>query len=230
MNQRLPRRAFLKISGITIAGMLAACASEQQPATSHASSTSLSPDEALVKLVEGNQRFAEGKPQRPNQDANRRQEVATGQHPFAIILSCSDSRVPPEIVFDQGIGDLFIVRTAGNIADDVALGSIEYAVEHLGATLIVVLGHESCGAVTAATQGGEAPGNIATVVEMILPAVESVKDQAGDLVNNSINANAQLVAKQIEETEPIIAEAVKAGKVKVLSARYDLDRGQVTFF
>jgi carbonic anhydrase len=125
----------------------------------------LSSDSALQKLMTGNKRYYEGNLTHPNQTKVRILEVAKGQHPFAIILGCSDSRVPPEVIFDQGIGDLFIIRVAGNIIDNNALGSIEYAVEHLGVKLVVVLGHEKCGAVDATVKGGEAPGHIKYLIE-----------------------------------------------------------------
>lgn len=126
-------------------------------------------EEALQARREGNRRFATGQAIHPHQDAARREEVRPGQRPFAAILSCSDSRVPPEVIFDWGVGDLFVVRTAGHGVDDVALGSIEYAVEHLGVPLLVVLGHTRCGAVTAALHGDEAPGHIAAVIRPSSP-------------------------------------------------------------
>ena len=119
---------------------------------------------------------------RPNQGVERRKELVEGQHPFAIILCCSDSRVPPEVIFDQGLGDLFIVRTAGNVFDNIALGSIEYAVEHLEVPLLVVLGHGQCGAVTATVEGGHAPGHISNVVEAIQPAVVKAYDLGTGIV------------------------------------------------
>jgi carbonic anhydrase len=178
--------------------------------------------------MQGNQRFVNGIPEHPNQTVERRNELIEGQQPFAILLCCSDSRVPPEIIFDQGIGDLFVVRTAGNIADDVALGSIEYAAQLLGVQLIVVLGHQSCGAVTAAAVGGEAPGHIASLVEMIRPAVDLARDKPGELLTNAIRVNAKLVAGQLEGSAPILSELVKAGQLKVIAAQYDLDSGIVS--
>ena len=138
------------------------------------------PGEALERLMAGNQRYATGYPAHPLQNLERVKEVAKGQHPFAIILSCSDSRVPPEIVFDQGIGDLFVVRVAGNTALEDGIGSLEYAVEHLGARLIVVLGHERCGAVSAAmslqSKPGQEPGNLGVLMRAIYPALKSVSE------------------------------------------------------
>jgi len=184
--------------------------------------------QALQKLMEGNKRYLSSKQAHPNQNAARRKEVAKGQKPFAIIVGCSDSRVPPEIIFDQGLGDLFVIRVAGNIIDDVALGSIEYAAEHLGAQLVVVLGHSRCGAVTATVQGGEAHGHIANIVAAIRPAVESAKPLPGDLTDNSIRANAKLVADQIKSSQPMLSEMAPSGKIAVVSAYYDIESGGIS--
>jgi carbonic anhydrase len=187
----------------------------------------INPEAALKELLDGNKRYVAGQATHPHQSATRRIEVGKGQHPLAAILTCSDSRVPPEILFDQGIGDVFIVRDAGNIADDVALGSLEYAAEHLGTPLIVVLGHSKCGAVTATVQGGEAPGHIGSLIKLIQPAVEKTKGQPGDPIVNAIKANVQLVVEQLNTCQPILAHLVKAGKLKIVGAHYDLDSGAV---
>jgi carbonic anhydrase len=191
--------------------------------------SAITADQAIKKLQDGNQRYVQAKFQNAGKAAKRRAEVAKGQKPFAVVVGCSDSRVPPEVIFDQGLGDLFIIRLAGNIVDDAALGSIEYAVDHLGAPLIVVLGHERCGAVTAAVQGGEAHGHLPALVKAIQPAVDKVKGKPGDTVDNAIRANVAYVSGQIRTSEPILAPAAKAGKVKVMGAYYDLDDGKVTF-
>ncbi|HEY4484757.1 MAG TPA: carbonic anhydrase, partial [Nitrospiria bacterium] len=159
----LTRRALLRLGLVSFAGL--AVAGGIYPRRVIASEGhGLNPDKALTMLMEGNARYVEGKMLHPNQAADRMGELAKGQHPFAVILGCADSRVPPEIVFDQGLGDLFVLRVAGNIADDAVIGSIEYAVEHLGTTLVFVLGHERCGAVSAAvevvTKGAKVPGHI----------------------------------------------------------------------
>ncbi len=185
-------------------------------------------NEPLKKLIEGNQKFVGSKMFHQNQSAERREEVAKGQHPIAVIVSCSDSRVPPEIIFDQGLGDLFVIRSAGNLVDDIGLGSIEYAVEHLGVQLIIVLGHERCGAVSAAVQGGEAPGHIAKLIEEINPAVEKAKKQSGDLLENAVLSNINMVVKQLQDSEPILKEFVHSKKLIIVGARYDLDDGVVT--
>lgn len=189
--------------------------------------TRITSDQALATLMAGNKQYASAKLTHPNQTPERRTELVKGQHPFAVILSCSDSRVPPEVIFDQGLGDLFVVRVAGNVVDDIALGSIEYAAEHLGTPLIVVLGHEKCGAITATVEGGKAPGHIDAVVRALKPAVEKVKDQPGDKVENAAKANIGLVVEQLKTSRPILAELVKNGKLKIVGARYDLDTGLV---
>lgn len=184
-------------------------------------------DQALKKLIEGNKRFASLKQKHPNQGVRRRAEVSKGQKPFAVIVGCSDSRIPPEILFDQGIGDIFVIRDAGNIVDDVVLGSIEYAVDHLGTRLVVILGHSKCGAVTATVQGGEAHGHVGSIVKAIIPAVKKAKGEKGDLIDNAIRANIGIVTKQVKSSTPVIAKLVRTGKVKVVGAHYDIDTGLV---
>jgi len=184
-------------------------------------------NEALQTLLDGNKRFAAMKQTHPNQDRVCRDEVKGGQKPFAVVVGCSDSRIPPEILFDQGIGDLFIIRLAGNIVDDTALGSVEYAVDHLGSRLVVVLGHSKCGAVTATAKGGEAPGHIGSIVKLIAPALERVRDKPGDLVDNAIRENAKLVAATIASSKPILEEMAREGKIAVLALYYDIDTGLV---
>ena len=190
----------------------------------------LTSEQSLQKLLEGNHRYVSGQTAHPNQTLERRAEVTSGQKPFAVILSCSDSRVPPEILFDQGIGDLFIIRNAGNVSDDLVLGSIEYAVEHLGVPLVMVLGHQFCGAVTATVEGGEAPGHIHHVVKAIQPAVEKAKGRDGDLVGNAIRANTELVTEQLKNSEPILAEFVKEHGLRIVGAFYNLETGIVEVF
>src|SRR3954449_3735222 len=132
--------------------------------------SAVSANDALARLMHGNRRYARHKEQHPDESLARRKELIGGQHPFAVILGCADSRVPPELLFDQGLGDLFVIRVAGNIVDDVVLGSIEYAFEHLDTKLIMVLAHEKCGAVSVAVQGGSAPGHLTTLVQAIQPS------------------------------------------------------------
>jgi carbonic anhydrase len=188
----------------------------------------LAANEALTKLMSGNQRYVQHHPRYPNQSLAHRKELAGGQHPFAVILGCADSRVSPELVFDQGLGDLFVIRVAGNLADDAVLGSIEYAVEHLGTKLIMVLGHEKCGAVSAAVEGGVAPGHIQALVTAIQPSVQASSTEPGDKVHNCVVANARRVAQQVRESEPLMRDAVGNQGVKVVAADYDLDSGKVT--
>jgi len=234
MKHFMERRDFLKL-GITGAfGMMLSASDllwrvEQAKATEIPSTSpeSLSPDAALQKLMEGNQRFIQHQPQYPDQSALRLQEVAQAQHPFATILSCADSRVPAEIVFDQGIGDIFDVRIAGNIATHEAIGSIEYAVVLLGSPLLMVMGHERCGAVTAAVQNESLPGDISTFVKAIKPAVDKVKNQPGDTVENAVVANVQYQIEKLKRSQ-LLTEQVRSGKLKIVGGRYDLDTGRVT--
>ena len=186
-------------------------------------------DEALQRLSEGNKRYVVGKFIRPHQTSVRRAELIEGQHPFAIILSCSDSRIPVELVFDQGVGDLFVVRVAGNIADDVVLGSIEYAAAHLHVLLVVVMGHGSCGAVAATASGGELEGHLPVIAAAIRPAVDKVKTQQGDLVNNAARANAVMVAEKLKSSKPVLSELVRSGKLTIEAAFYDIKSGKVEF-
>jgi carbonic anhydrase len=187
----------------------------------------LTPDEALAKLMEGNQRFVARRRLNPRQDVARITEVAAGQAPFAAILSCADSRVVPEITFDQGIGDLFVVRIAGNIAITEDIASEEFAVGVLGAPLLMVMGHERCGAVDAALKGGELPGVIESLVLAIRPAVQASEGESGDRLTNAIKANVRLQVQRLQNST-IIASAVQAGKLKVVGAYYDLDTGEIS--
>ena len=186
--------------------------------------------EALERLKAGNQRFLVSKVEHPRQSAERRTELATSQHPFAVVLGCADSRTSPEVVFDQGLGDVFVVRVAGNILNDETVGSIEYAVEHLGAQLIVVLGHERCGAVKAAREAiaakAAAPGHIQSLVEAIAPAVETTS--AAD-AEATAKANEMHVAHLLRESAPILKKMVEKGTISVMAAHYDLDTGAVEF-
>jgi len=191
------------------------------------SGSGMSADDALTKLMAGNQRYVSNKEQHPDESPARRKALVDGQHPFAVILGCADSRVSPELLFDQGLGDLFVIRVAGNIVDDAVLGSIEYAVEHLGTKLIVVLGHEKCGAVSAAVEGGEAAGHLKALVTAIRPSVEATAGDPGDKIHNCVIDNARRVAIQIRESQPVLKEYVERKGLKVLAADYALDTGKV---
>ncbi|TGE33286.1 carbonic anhydrase [Desulfosporosinus sp. Sb-LF] len=187
-----------------------------------------SPEIAQQLLVEGNRRFTSGTPLSKDFSYTRRSDLMkNGQHPFAIIVSCSDSRVPPELLFDQALGDLFVVRVAGNVVTPVELGSIEYAVEHLKAPLVVVLGHEECGAVTAAVQGGETHGSIAAIIEKLKPAVNEARATGAtgkELIEKSTDLNIQDALTDISRS-PIVKEGMEAKQVKVIGMKYDLDEG-----
>ncbi len=210
----------LVMCSLILACTLVAMASEEK--------TGMTADQAMKNLLEGNDRFVSGNVVHPDQSiAERRAEVVSAQHPFAVVVTCSDSRVPPEIVFDQGLGDIFVVRTAGEVMDNVTLGTVEYAVDHLNVPLVLVLGHDGCGAVEAAVSGGEAPGHIADLVEAIKPAVETAKGMKGDLLNNSIDVNTQNIVDELKSSQPILYPAVKEGTLKIVGARYHLDSGEV---
>lgn len=188
----------------------------------------LSPDAALKRLMDGNQRFVKQKSKHPDQSKARMKEVAQAQHPFATVLSCADSRVAPEILFDEGIGDLFDIRVAGNIVIPEVLGSIEYAVAILGTPVLVVLGHERCGAVTAAVQGERLPGHIGSFVKAIKPAISRTKGQSGDPVDNAVIANVQYQIEKLKRSSTIVSARSQDGKLKIVGGRYDLDSGEVT--
>ncbi len=205
--------------------------------------TGVTADEALQKLVEGNKRYVESKMNACTETTTAaREKLAKGQKPYAVILSCSDSRVPPEIIFDKSLGEIFVVRVAGNVPDPVVLGSIEYAAEHLGSPLVMVLGHERCGAVTAAVDAkGKAEGNIGAIVKTIAPAVKKAKKECKDckacdlkdkakLVECAIDENTKMVAANLTKQSPILRHLVKEGKLKIVAAKYDLDDGKVTMF
>lgn len=190
-------------------------------------------DHALHLLRRGNRRWRDSRPSHPNQDAARRAELVAGQEPFVTVLSCADSRVPPELVFDRGLGDLFTVRAAGQVLDESVLGSIVYAVEHLHTPLLLVLGHQSCGAVAAAVEAhetGEVPeGHVGHLVKQLLPVVEATAEEdPEDLLDASVTANARDIAHQLAE-DPELRGPVSYGELRVVAARYELDGGAVTF-
>jgi carbonic anhydrase len=232
---RLDRRR-LHGAAISAAALLALPCGRALAAGQH---TELGPAEALARLKEGNERFVAGEvPQLPG-SKERRLEIARGQTPFAVLVGCSDSRVPPELLFGRGLGELFIVRNAGNVVDIAAQGSIEYAVAELGVPLIVVLGHERCGAVAAALEVVERdatfPGRIGHMVEPIIPAVLKAKHELGDgaakdhLLDAAIRENVRRVAGGLGLSE-LLTGKQKAGRLKIVGARYDLDDGRVEFF
>jgi carbonic anhydrase len=218
----------------------------------HPEQSSVAPAEAISRLKEGNGRFTSGNPQHPHESseertkiatnshenlgmsaadaAKRREELANAQHPFAVIVGCADSRVPPEIVFDQGLGDLFVLRVAGNVIDDHSLGSTEYAVDHLSVRLIVVLGHERCGAVKAAKETiaakGKAPAHIQSLVTAIRPAVEAT---VRDDLEATVKANVKDVVQALRSSTPVLKPKVDSGELLVIGGYYSLDTGAVSF-
>ena len=193
-------------------------------AIAHDNAPVVTPDVALARLKEGNQRFVTNPTSKGKPTVAKRAETAHSQHPLAIIVGCADSRTAPELIFDQNIGDLFVVRTAGNLVDDHALGSIEYAVEHLGPRLIVVLGHARCGAVKAAMGSAKATGHISSLLRDIQPAVVAAKSKAGDALTNTVKENASLMAEKIRK-EAELGE--RASQVRIVTGYYDLDTGEV---
>lgn len=215
----------MKYLGLGILFLLAATL----PATDHQAEAKLTPDSVLAELKTGNAHHARHQYQHPHETVARQRELVAGQHPHAELLSCADSRVPPEIIFDQGLGDLFVVRVAGNVATDTEIGSLEYGAEHLHIPLLVVLGHESCGAVTAAVQGGKAEGHISALLNLIKPAVDQSRGIPGDPVANAVRTNVQMVVQQLRSSTPILSELVAQGKLKVVGGVYSLETGEVTW-
>ena len=201
-------------------------------ATASEEKSGITGEQALQKLMEGNARYASGNASHPDQSVERRSELIAGQHPFAVIVGCSDSRIAPEVLFDQGLGDIFVIRTAGQVLDDVAIASIEYAVEHLGVPLVVVLGHDSCGAVTATIEGGEAPGHMNCLLDFIQPAVDAAREigDEDELQSNSIDINVHNIVDELKACQPILSEKVEKGELMIVGARYHLDSGEVKTF
>lgn len=187
----------------------------------------VTPDQAIKKLMAGNERFIKQKRKSPNQTISRLKEVAKGQNPYAAILGCADSRVPLEIVFDQGLGDLFVVRVAGNIGTPEEVGSLEFGTLVLGAKVIMVLAHSECGAVNATIKGGSVPGQIGSILEAIKPAVEKTEGKKGDRL---VNAAKQNVLEQIDKLKasPVISQLITDGKLKIIGGYYDLKTGKVS--
>jgi carbonic anhydrase len=233
MSQKLSRRGFLGCTCCAAAsvglgaGRLAAAAEGER--------TNLTPDQALELLKEVNRSFQTDSPVRAVQGRERRLEIARGQTPFATLVSCSDSRVPPELLFGRGLGELFIVRNAGNTVDTAALGSIEYGVAQLGVPLVVVMGHERCGAVEAAvkvvTENASYPGSIGRMVEPIVPAVIAAQREGGDLLQAAVRANVRRTVSRLRTaSEPMLLEPLRAGKLRIVGAAYDVDDGSVDFF
>ena len=223
---RLTLGKLISFGAILMWGMLSLAAGDGSGVTA---------DEALLRLLDGNKRYVENKMKVCGEaNAAAREKLARTQKPYAIILSCSDSRVPPEIIFDKGLGEKFVVRVAGNVPDPIVLGSIEYAAEHLGSPLVMVLAHERCGAVTAAVDAkGRPEGNIGAIIKAIAPAVRQAKaeykgKEKAELVEAAINDHVKHVAANLTKQSSILEHFVKEGKIKIVAAKYDLDNGKVT--
>jgi len=224
----ISRRNSLKfVAGAIGTGILAVRAGAELAAPAPViAQNNVTPDQALQMLIDGNQRFVQARREKPNQTWTRIAQVAPSQAPFAAILGCADSRVPAEIVFDRGFGDIFVCRVAGNVATPEEIGSLEFGTLLLGAKVLMVLGHERCGAVKAAIEGGALPGNINSLTQAIQPAVESSKTQEGDKVKNAVIANVRLQANRLKASE-VMNPLIEQGKLKIVGGYYDLDTGAV---
>jgi carbonic anhydrase len=217
------------VSAIIVTLTLLILFSPLNPSTGQNVEQKITPDSVLAELRAGNEHHVLHRYQHPHETVDRMRQLVDGQHPHAEILSCSDSRVPPEIVFDQGLGDLFVVRIAGNVATDTEIGSLEYGAEHLHIPLLVVMGHQSCGAVTAAVEGGPPEGHIAALVNLIKPAVEKSRGMSGDPVANAVRSNVEMVVKQLRSSTPILSALVAHGKLKIVGGIYSIETGSVTW-
>jgi carbonic anhydrase len=233
------RRDFMRYSGVALGSAGLALPSSALAVGTGAgaiwdSTAARTPDEVLARLLEGNKRFVKGELTHPGRRPEDFAPLAEGQAPSAIIVGCADSRVSPEVVFDQGIGDLFVVRVAGNVvspASRFVKGSVEFAVAELGARLIMVLGHEACGAVKAAVAHIDAndtlPGAIRDVVEVIRPAAAAVRGRSGNKLENAIKENVAMSVDRLKNLEPILAGLVKSGELKIVGGVYELRTGLV---
>jgi carbonic anhydrase len=231
----LARREFVQATGIAAAAIAAGAAAPAtaQDQTAQTQAAQPKPDDVLQSLLAGNQRFVEAKLEHPGRSPQDFQALAAGQAPPAVILGCADSRVPPEVIFDQGVGELFVVRGAGNMVGSgpILKGSIEFAVGVLGARLIMVLGHTACGACDSAIKfiddRKSLPGSIEGLVDYIRPSVRAVAGQPGDKLANVTKANVLAGVKKLSELGPILPDLVKAGELKIVGAIYDLATGKV---
>jgi carbonic anhydrase len=222
----------LEIAGILIACLLCAGLAMSQN-TPLVGEQEKAPNLATLvdRLEKGNRRFVEGEPAKKD-FIRQRKDVVADQHPYAIIVACADSRVSPELIFDESLGQLFVIRNAGNVIDSVTLGSIEYAAEHLHAHLLLILGHESCGAVTAAVGGGHVDPNIGSILLRIAPAVEEMKAQhvaEANLVHASVEENVRLQIRDAVSQSEVLRELDKKGEMKVIGGVYSLETGKVNF-
>lgn len=233
INGFVGRRNFLKFASVV--GIAATAFGDSFWSTEQTAVADIHPDnpnpvsanEAIKRLLDGNQRFINQKRKYPDQSLERLRLVAKAQYPFAAILGCADSRVPAEIVFDQGLGDLFVVRVAGNVVSDTVIGSLEYSTTVLGSQLIVVLGHKRCGAVAEAIKNEPLPGRIGLIIEGIKPSVERVKLRTGDIMQDAVIANIQYQTEKLQEKSTILANLLREDKLKIVSACYDIDTGKI---
>jgi carbonic anhydrase len=235
----LPRRRFLALAATATAaaGLGAGFGLGSTPAAAaggHGHATELTADQALEKLAQGNARFVANAEVCAADLTGQRSHVAGNQAPWATVVSCADSRLPPELVFGGlGLGELFVARNAGNLVDTAVLGTVEYGAAMLGSPLLVIMGHQRCGAVAAAcevvTKNVSLPGAIGTMIEPILPAALAVKDAPGDFVTNTVRESARRTAAHLTERSAVLAGLVKDAKLKIVSAYYDLDSGKVDF-
>jgi carbonic anhydrase len=234
-DRRLSRRQLMRLAVMGTAGLVATARTLPAVGAPAPGAPPRDPQAILRDLLEGNRRFAGGQAAGPRRSPEDFAALAAGQTPEAIIVGCADSRVSPEILFDQGVGDLFVIRVAGNVVSNTGVivkGSIEYAVAELGVPLVLVLGHSQCGAVKAALQHLEAkdalPGAIAGLVDVIKPAVAASRGKPGDPLDNAIRANVVAGVARLKSLPPIVAPAVKRGKLTVVGGVYDLKSGVVT--
>jgi carbonic anhydrase len=231
MSEAIGRRTSLKLAAATIAGLaFLPHAFAQQPTAPPKPENVLSPEDALDRLMKGNVRYVEGGTNR-HDFRNEREPLRTGQNPFAGVLSCADSRIAPEYCFDAGRGDIFVCRVAGNFASDEIVASFEYAVQVLNTPLIVVLGHDACGAVDATAKsikdGTTLPGHLPALVAAISPAVKAVQNQPGDMLDNAIRRNVMLNVEKLRAAGPILNKFVDDKKVRVVGGIYKLASGKV---
>jgi carbonic anhydrase len=240
-EEGISRRALMGCAAVgaaaTASGMFGSIAlAAPPPGTAQSAPPTLTPDQVLAELKRGNAAFLRGRSTPGDVRGRRRLAIARAQYPVAVLVSCSDSRVPPEVLFGKGLGELFIIRNAGNTIDTAAMGSLEYAVAELNVPLVVVMGHERCGAVAAAVSvvenGTTFPGSIGRMVEPIVPAVLDARRQgAVDLLDASVRANVSRTVGRLRDfSEPMVLDRIRSGRLRVIGARYDLDDGSVDFF
>jgi carbonic anhydrase len=229
LNSNVSRRRMLQFGAGAVGTTLAASTLGQVlvPTAPAIAQNNMTPDAALRQLMAGNERFVAQKRKSPHQDVVRLTEVAKGQKPFAAILGCADSRVPSEIVFDQGLGDLFVCRVAGNIAIAEEIGSLEFGAAVLGTKVIMVMGHERCGAVDATLKGASVPGQIGSLLDAIRPSLAKAKGLPGDPLENACKANVAYQVEQLKKS-PVLTDLITAGKLKIVGGYYDLDKGTVS--